>query len=65
MGSQGQPSEATQNAVAAYLWALEQGLAAKLIWQNAEKLACLAFEAQFQFELRLMNAMIATPSIAQ
>ena len=49
------PADAVANPVGAYLWALKEALMTGLTIENAQKVAGLAFEAQFQIEIRLLN----------
>lgn len=49
------PADAVANPVGAYLWALKEALVTGLTIENAQKVAGLAFEAQFQLEIRLLN----------
>ena len=49
------PSEAVAESVKAYLWALKEGTLSGLTFENAQKVGGLAFEAQFQIEIRLLN----------
>ncbi len=55
------PSPQTQNAVNAYLWAIEEALKHDLTFENAVTLARLAFEAVLQLEMRLLNMMAILP----
>ena len=65
MGETVEANGAVQNAVRMYLWAVEEGLKASLTFENAQRLGQLAFEAQFQLEIRLLNTVIPIGGLRQ
>jgi hypothetical protein len=58
----GRVSSEVQNAVKAYLWSIDEGMKHDLTFENALTLARLAFEAQFQMDLKLLSMMATLPT---